>query len=98
MRFLTPHDYRLRQSDGDLLLMDEAPGHLFLDHETEDFATFLHVAMLFGWDAVLRPRAHYISGRLSHDGFVDLDSESPEQLMALQKVMEQAKLKAKMRC
>ena len=32
--------YRLRQSYGDLRLLPEAPGHLFLEHEAEDLASF----------------------------------------------------------
>ena len=56
--------YRLRQSYGDRLLMWEAPGHLFLDYEMEDLATFLHVAMLFGWDADLKTERAIFCGRV----------------------------------
>ena len=38
--------YRLRNSYGDLRLLHEAPGHLFLGHESEDLASFLQIAML----------------------------------------------------
>jgi hypothetical protein len=50
--------------------MDEAPGHLFLEHEEEDLASFLHIAMLFGWDAEIWPRVPYITAKLSHDEFI----------------------------
>ena len=33
--------YKLRHSYGDLRLLHEAPGHLFLGHESEDLASFL---------------------------------------------------------
>ena len=84
--------YHLRQSYGDHLLLDEAPGHLFLGHEAEDLTTFLHVAMLFGWDAELQPLAPYLSARLSHDGFLDLYSEDSDPLPDFRKLMEQQKL------
>jgi hypothetical protein len=84
--------YRLRQSYGDRLLLDEAPGHLFLEHETEDLTTFLYMAMLFGWDAELRPIETSVSGQLSHDKFLDLYSDDPTPLMDLRKLMEHAKL------
>lgn len=48
--------YRLRQSYGDLRLLQDAPGHCFLGHEQCDLATFTHLGMLFGWDMHLVPR------------------------------------------
>ena len=42
--------YRLRHTYGDHRLLHEAPGHLFLEYESEDLATFLQVAMLNGWE------------------------------------------------
>jgi hypothetical protein len=91
--------YRLRQSYSDRLLIHEAPGHLFLDYEVEDLATFLHVAMLFGWDADLKPEAPYFAAELSHDGFLDVhcDRRNLGQFAEFQKVIEGAKLTAKMR-
>jgi hypothetical protein len=40
--------YKLRQGYQDLRLLHEAPGHLFLGHESEDLASFLQIAMLNG--------------------------------------------------
>src|SRR5689334_17159602 len=42
--------YRLRQSYGDRRLLEEAPGHLFLDYESADLVSFLQVGILNGWD------------------------------------------------
>jgi|SRR5665213_2134520 len=89
--------YRLRQSYGDLLLINEAPGHLFLNHEMEDLASFLHVAMLFGWDAELRPQAHYFAACLSHDGFIDVQASTADALAQLQKMLQAAKFDAQLR-
>src|ERR1700747_1385756 len=47
--------YKLRQSYGDLRLLHEAPGHLFLGHESEDLASFLQLAMLNGWGGYILP-------------------------------------------
>src|SRR5262249_6209516 len=53
--------YRLRQSYGDLRLLDEAPGHLFLEHEAEDLASFLQLAMLNGWGGYVLTEANYVN-------------------------------------
>jgi hypothetical protein len=91
--------YRLRESYGDRLSIDEAPGHLFLEHEAEDLSTFLHLAMLFGWDAQLRSDAPYLSCELSHDGFLDVyyNRACGETFSEFRKVIEGAKLTAEMR-
>jgi hypothetical protein len=51
--------YRLRHSYGDLRLINEAPGHLFLEHEGADLATFLGISMLNGWDVHVLPELQY---------------------------------------
>jgi hypothetical protein len=49
--------YKLRQSYGDQRLLEEAPGHLFLEHESEDLASFLQLSMLNGWGGYLLTQA-----------------------------------------
>lgn len=63
--------YKLRESSGDHRLLHEAPGHLFLDYEAEDLASFLQVAMLNGWGGYLLTEANYINAFFSHDEFID---------------------------
>jgi hypothetical protein len=62
--------YRLRQSYQDFRLLHDAPGHLFLKHETADLISFLHLAMLNGWGGYLIS----FSGRervfFSHDAYM----------------------------
>jgi hypothetical protein len=41
--------YRLRSSYGDNRELNLAPGHLFLGFEGSDLATFLDLAIQFGW-------------------------------------------------
>lgn len=41
--------YRRRRTYGDDWLLAEAPRHLFLEHESEDLATFLQISILHGW-------------------------------------------------
>jgi hypothetical protein len=89
--------YQLRRSLGDNRTIDEAPGHLFLEHEMEDLATYLHLAMLFGWDAELRPDAPYISGLLSHDGFLDLYADDRKLLVDFHETFEGAKFSTRWR-
>jgi hypothetical protein len=63
--------YRLRQSYGDSQQLDDAPGHLFLRHESADLISFLQVGLLCGWDMHLIPSDGYARAFVSHDEFVD---------------------------
>ena len=63
--------YRLRRSYGDLRLLHEAPGHLFLGHESEDLASLLQIAMLNGWGGYVLTQADYVNAFFSHDGYID---------------------------
>lgn len=72
--------YRLRQSYGDLRLLDEAPAHLFLDYEAADLVSFLQVGILCGWDLHLIPFVGYARAFVSHDEFVEFaaDEANPD--------------------
>jgi len=63
--------YKLRHSYGDLRLLHEAPGHLFLEHESEDLASFTQVAMLNGWGGYILTQADYVNAFFSHDEYID---------------------------
>ena len=63
--------YKLRQSYGDLRLLHEAPGHLFLGHESEDLTSFLEIAMLNGWGGYILTAANYVNAFFSHDEYID---------------------------
>jgi hypothetical protein len=75
--------YRLRESYGDLRLLQEAPAHLCLKHETAELTTLLQLTLLFGWDAYLLPRSDHLAFFCSHDEFVECYSRSDEQLTDL---------------
>jgi hypothetical protein len=64
------HD-KLRHSYGDLRLLHEAPGHLFLEHDSEDLASFLQIAMLNGWGGYILTQADYVNAFFSHDECID---------------------------
>jgi hypothetical protein len=63
--------YKLRQSYGDIRLLHEAPGHLFLEHESEDLASFLQIAMLNGWGGYVLTHANYVNAFFSHDEYIE---------------------------
>lgn len=63
--------YKLRQSYSDLRLLHEAPGHLFLGHESEDLTSFLQIAMLNGWGGYILTQANYVNAFFSHDEYID---------------------------
>jgi hypothetical protein len=80
--------YRLRQGYQDLRLLEEAPGHLFLKHETNDLASFLQLAMLFGWGGYLLSEANYVNAYFSHDEFIDFYSHDKALIDELRNGLE----------
>lgn len=72
--------YKLRQTYGDQRLLPEAPGHLFLEHESEDLATFLQVAMLNGWGGYILIHAGDVNAFFSHDMYIEFFAEKSEYL------------------
>jgi hypothetical protein len=68
--------YRLRHSYGDHRLLHEAPGHLFLSHESEDLASFLQVSMLNGWGGHVLTKANYLNVFFSHDEYLKFYSKN----------------------
>jgi hypothetical protein len=79
--------YRLRQTYSDNRLLQEAPGHLFLEHETEDLASFLQIAMLNGWGGYVLTEAGYVNAFFSHDEFIDFFAEVDDCLSDVRKVL-----------
>jgi hypothetical protein len=77
--------YRVRQTYGDYRLLHEAPGHLFLEYETEDLATFLQVAMLNGWGGYMLTQAGYVNAFFSHDEYIDFIAETDACLEEVRK-------------
>lgn len=82
--------YRLRQTYGDHRLLHEAPGHLFLEYETEDLATFLQVAMLNGWGGYMLTQAGYVNAFFSHDEYIDFFAEVDSCLEEVRKFPDAA--------
>ena len=64
--------YRLRESYGDRRQLSAAPGHLFGSHESSDLATFIELALIFGWDFYLLTSPEYQTAFVSHDEFMQL--------------------------
>ena len=79
--------YRLRQTYSDQRLLHEAPGHLFLEHEAEDLASFLQVAILNGWGGYILTQADYVNAFFSHDEYIDFFAERDENLTDVRKVL-----------
>ena len=61
--------YRFRSSYGETSHLDERPALLALKHEGVNVESFLHFAVLFGWEAYLVTSEDYARVFASHDGF-----------------------------
>ncbi|MGA2371351.1 MAG: hypothetical protein ACLPPV_24105 [Candidatus Korobacteraceae bacterium] len=77
--------YKLRYSYGDTRLLHEAPGHLFLEHESEDLASFLQIAMLNGWGGYILTQANYVNAFFSHDEYIKFFAKVDGSLMDVRK-------------
>jgi hypothetical protein len=67
--------YRLRSSYHDYREVHDAPGHLFLSHETADLVTFLNLALQFGWGGFLFGTKIRTYITISHDEWIRVESE-----------------------
>lgn len=72
--------YKLRQTYGDNRLLHEAPGHLFLEHEAEDLASFLQLSILNGWGGYVLTEANYVNAFFSHDEYIEFFAERSDSL------------------
>jgi len=61
----------MRESYGDRRKLEAAPGHLFAKHEAADLATFIQLALIFGWDFYLLTSPAYHMAFVSHDEFIE---------------------------
>lgn len=75
--------YKLRQTYGDFQLLQDVPGHLFLEYESEDLSTFLQLAMLNGWGGYILTEANYVNAFFSHDEYIEFFTSTPENLSDL---------------
>jgi len=79
--------YKLRQTYGDNCLLHEAPGHLFLEHETEALASFLQLSMLNGWGGYVLTEANYVNAFFSHDEYIDFFGDDSATLQNIRKIL-----------
>jgi len=70
--------YRVRESYGDRRQLAAAPGHLFAKHEGGDLATFIQLALIFGWDFYLLTSPAYHMAFVSHDEFIEFYTDDPD--------------------
>jgi hypothetical protein len=87
--------YRLRESYGDRREIDEAPGHYCLDHERAELATWIYIAMLSDWNAVLIPELDYARVKFGHYRLIDCYSDDEQQIKDLHEVLVDAEPAAK---
>ena len=79
--------YKLRQTYGDQRLLQETPGLLFLEHEAEDLASFLQIAMLNGWGGYVLTQANYVNAFFSHDEYINFFAEHDQNFADVQKAL-----------
>jgi hypothetical protein len=83
--------YKLRHSYRDLRLLNEAPGHLFLGHESEDLTSFLQIAMLNGWGGYILTQANYLNAFFSHDEYIKFYAQFDQNLLEVRQELRNSK-------
>jgi hypothetical protein len=68
--------YRLRKSYGEESHLGDRPALFALKHEVADVESFVHLALLFGWDGYLVTSHDYARVHMNHDGFAVVSSET----------------------
>ena len=78
-----PMYYRLRRSFEDNRALEEAPGHFFLQGETDDLVSFIQLSLLNGWEGYVLTET---AGNLffSHDEFLELFVDNEGALRELE--------------
>ncbi|NSX54822.1 hypothetical protein [Parasulfitobacter algicola] len=59
-------------------------GTMFVWHRSEmkEAITLYHMAMLFGWDAYIYPKDAKVSAFISHDGFIEINTDADPLALA----------------
>ena len=68
---------------GDVRFLHEAPGHLFLTHEMEDFATILQMSLLNGWGGYVLTSANVVNAFFSHDEYIEFYADDDSRLTSV---------------
>jgi hypothetical protein len=79
--------YKLRHSCGDSRLLQDAPGHLFSEHEVEDLASFLQVSMLNGWGGYVLTEMDHVNAFFSHDEYIDFFAKNGVNLASIREAL-----------
>jgi hypothetical protein len=75
--------YKLRQTYHDQRLIDEAPGHYFLEYESDDLVSFIQIGLISGWDIHIIPSAGYGQVFISHDEWIEFSMQELSELEVL---------------
>jgi hypothetical protein len=84
--------YKLRETYSERRLLGEAPGHFFQKYEQADLATFIHIAILSGWDFHLQPSPKWLQGFISHDEWFELFSIDEANLNDVKDILGRGKI------
>lgn len=87
--------YKLRESYGERRLLNDVPGHLFLGYEAADLATYIQLAIIFGWDFHLLHAPGYANkptGFVSHDEFMEFYFEDEKAADEMKKSLHDAEI------
>ena len=83
--------YRLRQTYLENRSLIEAPGHMFLDYETADLASFILIGLVCGWRFRLHPAPCYVRVFID-DGVFTFETDEEPNFNGIKKALGEAKI------
>src|SRR6058998_822574 len=85
--------HRLRSGFGESRGIEEAPAVVAGPDEVEELAAFVHIALLFGWDAHLLSAKGMTRTFISHDEWVSISSTDEGLLKAVTEELKAANVR-----
>ncbi len=83
--------YRLRQTYLENRTLMEAPGHIFLDYEKADLASFILIGIVCGWSFRLHPAPCFVRASIT-DGMFIFETDEELNLDEIKKTLGDAKI------
>ncbi len=89
--------YQLKISYADRRLLNDAPGHLFLEYERNELQTFVYLAILFGWNLSIYTQRDTTHAVINYKGQVAAYAKAGWGILTLRDALAHGKIECAIR-